>query len=60
MTAIPLALDNGQFTHAGTKTTGTTRLALQKTRLTDAEMMFSNWTSDDKVTLQRIWFSNGL
>jgi len=41
--------------HAGTKTIETTRLTLRKLRLTDAEMMFRNWTSDDKVTRFLRW-----
>ena len=36
--------------HVGTKTIETARLILRRLELTDAEMMFRNWTSDDKVT----------
>ncbi len=36
--------------HVGTKTIETTRLVLRRLELTDAEMMFRNWTSDEKVT----------
>ncbi len=41
--------------HIGTKTIETTRLTLRRLELTDAEMMFSNWTSDDKVTRFLRW-----
>ncbi len=41
--------------HVGTKTIETTRLTLRRLELTDAEMMFSNWTSDDKVTRFLRW-----
>ena len=41
--------------HIGTKTIKTTRLTLQRLKLTDAEMMFRNWTSDDKVTRFLRW-----
>lgn len=36
--------------HIGTKTIITTRLTLRRLEITDAEMMFGNWTGDDKVT----------
>ena len=41
--------------HAGTKTIETTRLILRKLELGDADMMFRNWASDDKVTLFLRW-----
>ncbi len=41
--------------HIGTKTIETTRLLLRKLELSDADMMFQNWTSDDKVTLFLRW-----
>lgn len=41
--------------HAGTKTMETARLILRRLQLTDAEMMFQNWTSDDKVTCFLRW-----
>ena len=41
--------------HAGTQTIKTTRLTLRKLELTDAEMMFSNWASDDDVTRFLRW-----
>ncbi len=41
--------------HTGTKTIETTRLVLRRLALTDAEMMFRNWTSDDKVTRFLRW-----
>lgn len=39
--------------HVGTKTIETIRLTLRRLELTDAKMMFGNWTGDDKVT--RFW-----
>lgn len=41
--------------HAGTKTIETARLILRRLELTDAEMMFRNWTGDDKVTCFLRW-----
>ncbi|MBO5073363.1 MAG: GNAT family N-acetyltransferase [Eubacterium sp.] len=41
--------------HAGTKTIETTRLVMRRLELTDAEMMFHNWTGDDKVTRFLRW-----
>ena len=41
--------------HVGTKTIETTRLTLRRLALTDSEMMFRNWTSDDKVTRFLRW-----
>ena len=41
--------------HVGTKIIETARLTLRKLQLTDAEMMFSNWSSDDKVTRFLRW-----
>jgi len=41
--------------HVGTKTIETMRLTLRRLELADAEMMFSNWTSDDKVTCFLRW-----
>lgn len=41
--------------HAGTKTIETMRLTLRRLELTDAEMMFRNWTSDDNVTRFLRW-----
>jgi len=41
--------------HAGTQAIKTTRLTLRKLELTDAEMMFRNWTSDEEVTRFLRW-----
>ena len=41
--------------HVGTKTIETVRLTLRRLKLTDAEMMFRNWTGDDKVTRFLRW-----
>ena len=41
--------------HAGTQVIKTTRLTLRKLELTDAEMMFRNWTSDEEVTRFLRW-----
>lgn len=41
--------------HKGTKTIETARLILRRLELADAEMMFNNWTSDDKVTYFLRW-----
>ena len=41
--------------HVGTKTIETTRLLLRRLKLTDAEMMFHNWTGDEKVTYFLRW-----
>ena len=41
--------------HVGTKTIETARLLLRRLELTDAEMMFRNWTSDDEVTRFLRW-----
>ncbi len=41
--------------HVGTKTIETTRLVLRRLELTDAEMMFRNWTGDDQVTRFLRW-----
>lgn len=41
--------------HVGTKIIETTRLTLRRLELSDAEMMFSNWTSDDNVTRFLRW-----
>lgn len=41
--------------HAGTKTIETARLTLRRLALADAEMMFRNWTGDDKVTRFLRW-----
>lgn len=41
--------------HVGTKTIETERLVLRRLELTDAEMMFRNWTSDDMVTRFLRW-----
>lgn len=41
--------------HVGTKTIETARLVLRRLELTDAEMMFRNWTGDDKVTRFLRW-----
>ena len=40
------------------KTIETTRVTLRRLELTDAEMMFSNWTSNDKVTRFLRWDAN--
>ena len=36
--------------HIGTETIETSQLTLRRLEPTDAEMMFHNWTSDDRVT----------
>ena len=41
--------------HVGTKTIETARLTLRRLELADAEMMFRNWTGDDKVTRFLRW-----
>lgn len=41
--------------HVETKTIETTRLTLRRLKLADAEMMFRNWTGDDKVTRFLRW-----
>jgi len=41
--------------HAGTKTIETTCLTLRRLELSDAEMMFRNWTSDENVTRFLRW-----
>ncbi len=41
--------------HVGTKTIETIRLTLRRLELTDAKMMFGNWTGDDKVTRFLRW-----
>lgn len=41
--------------HIGTKTIETTRLTLRRLEHTDVQMMFNNWTSDDKVTRFLRW-----
>lgn len=41
--------------HVETKTIETERLVLRRLELTNAEMMFRNWTSDDKVTRYLRW-----
>ena len=41
--------------HTGTKTIETARLTLRRLELADAEMMFCNWASDDKVTQFLRW-----
>lgn len=41
--------------HVGTKTMETARLVLRRLEPTDAEMMFRNWTGDDKVTRFLRW-----
>ncbi len=41
--------------HIGTKTIETARLTLRRLKITDAEMMFNNWTSDDEVTRFLRW-----
>ena len=41
--------------HTGTKSIETRRLTLRKLELNDAEMMFRNWASDDKVTRFLRW-----
>lgn len=46
--------------HVGTKTIETTRLTLRRLELSDAEMMFCNWTSDDKVTRFLRWDAHKL
>ncbi|MGX8774741.1 MAG: GNAT family N-acetyltransferase [Bacillota bacterium] len=41
--------------HCGTKTIETERLILRQIRLSDAEVAFENWMSDDKVTEFLTW-----
>lgn len=41
--------------HVGTKTIETMRLTLRRLKLSDAEMMFCNWTSDKQVTRFLRW-----
>ena len=41
--------------HCGTKTIETDRLILRQFRLSDAEVAFRNWMSDDKVTVFLTW-----
>lgn len=41
--------------HVGTKTIETPRLTLRRLEPADAEMMFHNWTSDEKVTRFLRW-----
>ena len=41
--------------HVGTRTIETARLTLRRLELADAEKMFRNWTSDDKVTRFLRW-----
>ena len=41
--------------HVGTKTIETKRLTLRRLELSDAEMMFKNWTGDDNVTRFLRW-----
>lgn len=41
--------------HVGTKIIETARLTLRRLELADAEMMFSNWTGDEKVTCFLRW-----
>ena len=43
------------MTHVGTKTIKTARLILRRLELSDAEMMFRNWTSDEEVTRFLRW-----
>ena len=41
--------------HLGTKTIETERLILRRVAMTDAEMMFRNWTSDERVVKFLRW-----
>ena len=41
--------------HCGTKIIETDRLILRQFRLSDAEVAFRNWMSDDKVTVFLTW-----
>ena len=41
--------------HCGTKTIETERLILRKIRLSDAEIAYKNWMSDDRVTEFLTW-----
>jgi len=41
--------------HAGTQTIKTERLTLRKFELSDADIMYQNWASDDEVTLYMRW-----
>ena len=47
----------GEFVmrHAGTKTITTNRLTLRKIEISDAEMMFQNWASDDECSRYMRW-----
>ena len=41
--------------HVGTKTIETPRLTLRRLEVSDAEMMFRNWASDENVTRFLRW-----
>ena len=43
--------------HFGTETIKTERLTLRRFEVTDADMMFNNWASDDEVTRYMRWQS---
>lgn len=44
-----------KMNHIGTRTIETERLILRKSRREDAQAMFDNWASDDKVTRFMTW-----
>lgn len=44
--------------HIGTKNIETERLLLRKFQMSDAELMFNNWASDDDVTKFLTWTSH--
>lgn len=43
------------ITHKGTQTIHTERLILRKFTIDDAQAMFENWASDEKVTRYLTW-----
>ena len=43
------------ITHKGTKTIYTARLTLRKFTVDDADAMFKNWASDERVTRYLTW-----
>ena len=48
------------ITHKGTQTIHTERLILRKFTIDDAQAMFENWASDEKVTRYLTWCRCGL
>lgn len=47
------------ITHKGTQTIHTKRLILRKFTVDDAQTMFENWASDERVTRYLTWRSHG-